>query len=454
MQGYRKSIWVAGVFAGLSLIESVGCTNSFAGDRDCFTCQAHAVRRYVRSSEVIDCRANNERAAEARLRERLARCQARTSCADSFAPDAVVQSVRDGVAMMEGAACQSKCTDPSCAPVETDPVDVSDVHGPVGRSPVAVDPTAAPSFQDVASFCSGHQYDAAPPVLALPAVTSLPDWCDEGATYAAIARACGAPRVVVVAAGADRSQAAGDVSHPFATIGDALRACHGPCHVLIGSGTYSEAVAVPDCTVLEGGVDVRDGHMVTGAARPRIEGSIRARGDSVLLSRLDVVDAYGALDTEGDVLVNDSILRGGYEAGSSAWGVVGPRICRSHLAGGYGGYDLAWHSSRLWIAGSAISACYEGAAMSWGSSDLRVENSVVFGGYNAIGTSWGSVGVTAEDSRLGSNYAAVNIHIAPDENDVFPKTFDVLIDGNSIASGTLPDSDPARNIVVRNNRRE
>jgi hypothetical protein len=167
-----------------------------------------------------------------------------------------------------------------------------------------------------------------------------------------------------------------------------------------------------------------------------------------------VEDAYGALHTDGEVLLSQAVLRGGYEGGSTAWSAQGPRICRSQVSGGYGGFDIAWHSSRLWIAGSAISACYEGAALSWGSRGLKVIDSIVYGGYGAVGTSWGSVDVEVRGSRLGSVYAAVSIHVAPDEYDVFPATFDVLVTHNTIVSGSLPEPDPKLNIVVEDNVRE
>src|SRR5207249_2521811 len=95
-----------------------------------------------------------------------------------------------------------------------------------------------------------------------------------------------------------------------------------------------------------------------------------------------------------------------------------------------------------------------GAALSWGSRGLQVLDSVVYAGYEAVGTSWGSVDVQVHGSRLGSDYAAVDIHIAADDNGVFPATFDVDVSGNVIASGTLPESDPTLNIIVENNTRE
>jgi hypothetical protein len=208
---------------------------------------------------------------------------------------------------------------------------------------------------------------------------------------------------------------------------------------------------VPACTFIEGGIRVADGIATRGAARPRIEGHIDARGRAIGLARIDVQDSYGALTVDGDVLVSEGVLRGGYEGGSSAWTATGPRLCRTHIAAGYGGFDIAWHSSQLWMAGSAVSACYEGMALSWGSRGLKVIDSVVYGGYSAVGTSWGSVDVEVRGSRLGSDYAAVDIHIAPDEYEVFPATFDVSATNNRIASGTLPESDPALNIVVENN---
>ena len=334
-------------------------------------------------------------------------------------------------------------------------IDPNAVDGPVGLAPPAVDPTTAPSLEDVQAFCSAHpNYDTPPPLLAVPPAADLPGWCDEGEAYRGMVAACGVPRVVFVAKNTDPAAGDGSVQTPFASVVDALSACAGrACHILVGPGTYVESFEVSGCTFIEGGIQVDGGVATRGAARPRVEGSVGVSGSAVL-ARLDVQDDYGALWTDGDVLVSDAVLRGGYEGGSAAFGATGPRICRTHIAAGYSGFDIAWHSSRLWVAGSAVSACYDGLALSWGARDLEVLDSVLYGDYSAVGTSWGSVGVDVRGNRLGSEFAAVDIHIAPDEYDVFPTTFDVNVIGNQIASGTLPENDPALNIVVRDNARE
>ena len=79
---------------------------------------------------------------------------------------------------------------------------------------------------------------------------------------------------------------------------------------------------------------------------------------------------------------------------------------------------------------------------------------MVYGDYTAIGTSWGSTDVVVQGSRLGARFQAVDIHIAPDDGAVLPRTFDVEITGNRIHSGTLPASDADLNIVVESNVRE
>jgi hypothetical protein len=316
-----------------------------------------------------------------------------------------------------------------------------------------VDQRLAPAFDDVAAFCSAHpHFDTPPPLLALPPQTGLPEWCSEDDAYRQLVADCGTPRVLLVANGGNPAVADGSLERPFPTIGAALSACAGaPCHVLVGSGTYVESLQVSQCTFIEGGIQVEDCTATTGAPRPRIEGSVSTAGSRIVLARLDIQDHYGALQVDGDLLLSDAVLRGGYEGGSASWSAAGPRICRSHIAAGYSGFGLAWDSTRLWLAGSAVSACYEGAALSWGSHGLRVLESVVYGGYSAVGTSWGSVEVEVRGSRLGSAYAAVDVHVAPDEHNVMPRWFDVSISDNRIVSGTLPESNPALNIVVENN---
>jgi hypothetical protein len=337
-----------------------------------------------------------------------------------------------------------------------DEIDAHHIGGPVGLAPPPIDPAAAASMDDVAAFCRAHRdYDTPPPLLALPPPSELPAWCSEEEAYRQLVAACGVPRVAAVAAGADPAVADGSIDRPFASIRDAIEECGGEsCHILIGSGTYAESPRIGDCTFVEGGIQIDGGTATRGAPRPQVHGVVHAAGSAIVLARLDVQHEYGALGTNGDVLVSDTVLRGGYKGGCSAWQATGPRLCRMSIAGGYSGFEIAWHSSRLWLAGSAVSACYEGMHLSWGSRDLKVLDSVVYGGYAAVSTSWGSTGVEVRGNRLGSEYAAVDIHIAPDDDDVFPATFDVTIAGNRIVSGSLPESDSARNIVVEGNTRE
>ena len=424
---------------------------SAANVSPCAACESRAARHFLGSSRVIDCQPGNT-ADEAHLRRALGRCEQRYACA-SGGPDALVTALGQLVDGVEAKLCgQPSGGGPGWGQV----IDLGTVRGPVGQVPPAVDPAAAPSFDDVAAFCRAHRdYDAPPPLLALPAVSQPAEWCDEDQAYANLVETCGPPRVVAVAKGADPASADGSAAAPFASITDALAACRGrACHLVIGPGTYVESPSVSRCTFLEGGVRIEAGVATRGATRPRVEGSIGARGNAIVVARVDVQGPYGALSSDGDVLVSEAVLRGGYEGGSSAFSATGPRICRTHIAAGYSGFDIAWHSSRLWIAGSAVSTCYEGAALSWGSRGLKVLDSVMYGGYEAVGTSWGSVDVEVRRNRLGSAYAAVDIHIAPDDHDVFPSTFDVIVTGNSIASGTLPASNPALNIVVQDNPRE
>ena len=415
----------------------------------CAVCKIDAARRFLGAGRVLSCREEIPSQAGGRLLRAIRSCEQRYDCVASDQSDAVLSSLRQAVEAIEASACERRCTGERCAGLTIEP---GVVDGPVGLAPPAVDQAGAASFDEVDEFCTLHpDYDAPPPLLALPAVAELPEWCSERDAYARIVQACGPPRVVVVAQGAAASSADGSIDKPFASISDAIGGCRGACHILVGPGTYVESLRVADCTFIEGGVAIGDGAAVQGASRPTIKGNVSAQGDAIVLARIDVEHEYGALNTDGDVLVSDAVLRGGYEGGSSAWSATGPRICRSSIAGGYGGFGISWQSTRLWLAGSAVSACYEGMALGWGSRGLKVIDSVVYGGYDAVGTSWGSVDVEVRGSRLASPYAAVGVHIAPDQNDVLPTTFDVTVTGNSIASGTLPESDPALNIVVEDN---
>jgi hypothetical protein len=436
-----------GHFGSVLLAASIGLHGpaldaSAAATSACSTCNAKAVKRFLRSKAGLDCRPGTGDPNE-RLHRAVTRCAKRLQC--TVTVEAAVAAVHDFVDSLEARICEP----------ETGDVAPSDIRGPVGHSPAAVEPNGAASLGVVAAFCAAHPaHNAVPPLMALPEVSRLPDWCDEDDAYREFVDTCGQPRIAFVSQGADPTGADGSIQAPFPSITGALQACGPVCHLLVGPGLYTESPGVPSCTFIEGGVSIQGDIVVPGAPRPRIEGSISASGSSITLARLDVQDTYGALHSAGDILVSDAVLRGGYEGGSSAWQAQGPRICRSHIAAGYGGADIAWHSSRLWVAGSAVAGCYEGLALSWGSRDLRVLDSVVYGGYQAIGTSWGSVTVDVRGSRLASEHAAVDIHIAPDEDDVFPVTFDVRVVGNSIASGTLPESDPDLGIVVRDNHHE
>src|SRR5262249_7314123 len=188
-----------------------------------------------------------------------------------------------------------------------------------GSSPPAVDRRSAPSLDDVEAFCRTHpDDDSAPPLLPVPPATEMPDWCDEAHAYAALVADCGTPRVVVVSAGAD-VDADGSAAKPYPSITAALADCHGACHVLVGTGTYLESPEMSRCTIVEGGLHVDDGVVTAGAPRPLVDGTIRATGTPILLARLDIEDDYGALSVDGDVVVSDAVLQGGYEGGSAGF---------------------------------------------------------------------------------------------------------------------------------------
>lgn len=404
----------------------------------CDVCETRAAARFQPTNVPVDCTAEPSPRARRRLTKALQRCHRRKAC--RLVADVRPLTTVDQIV----AASRTSCATPDDPPVGRAPVDESPADG-----------TGTASIGDVAAFCATQtDFTVAPPLMPLPSVDALPSWCDEEAAYQEIVAACGELPQVVVRAGA-AAGGNGTVAAPFDSIAAALAACAGRCHIAVTAGTYVENVQLFACTVLEGGFEIVDGALRRGAERPRIEGQVRADGDSILLARLDVNDAYGALSTGGDVLVSDAVLRGGYEAGSSAWQALGPRICRSYLAGGYGGFDVAWQSNRLWVAGSAISACYEGVALSWGSRGLRLVDSVVFGGYAGVGTSWGSVDVDVRGNRLGSAYAAVDVHVAADlsqgEDAPVPHDFAVTVVDNHVVSGSLPEHRPEIGIVVQDN---
>jgi hypothetical protein len=444
------------IVAAAALTTTVALAATDPGTR-CERCFEQRLDRAL-GRRAVACEARSNDDLLDRVQRRLRRCLRRRACKAAGRREVTRTQV---TAAVQRALCDATGNDPS-------PAEPVVVDGLVGEAPPAVEPSSGATFEEVAAHCATLvEYDDsdAPPLMALPASAELPDWCDEQAAYDDLVARCGTPRVVVVAATATGDGANGSPASPYPSIGAALAACAGPCHVLVASGSYAVGmVSVPRCTVIEGGVDVAGGVVTPGAPRPHVVGTIDAAGDAIVLARLDVEDGYGALVVDGDVLVSDSVLRGRYEAGSSAWTATGPRICASHLAANYSGFDLAWHSRRLWVAGSAVGTCYEGLALSWGSSDLRVVDSIVYGDYDALGTSWGSVGVTAHGNQLGGSYSVVDIHIAPDEDDVFPARFDVEVTGNRIhglgcgesvgddsVPPCLPPSDPSRGIVVEDN---
>jgi hypothetical protein len=460
-------ILLAGLlFAGAAEVPFPG--GAFAADGlECARCKTAAITRFSRRGREINCESPPPPAEAGRLRAAFRHCEARHGCdASNGDVEAVLETTRRFIEGVEAEICpcgteggRRDCP-PGAVPGWGEAIDPGTVQGPVGLVPPASSSDEAASFAEVAAFCEAHAggYDTPPPLLPLPETAELPEWCDESAAHRALADACGVPRVLVVARGADPGIADGSAGAPFASIGAAIAACAGPCHLLVGPGTYAESVRLPRCTILEGGVAVSDGVVTAGAERPRIEGDVWASDEANLIARVEIEDEYGALQADHGALVVDSVLRGGYEGGSAAWSARGPRICRTRIAGGYAGIDIAWESSQLWIAGSAISACYEGAALSWGSRGLKVLDSNVYGHLSAVGTSWGSFGVEVRGSRLGGGFAAVDVHDAPNLEmgldgpvEVWPESFDVSVTGNRIASGTLPESDASLGITVEGN---
>jgi len=426
-----------------------------AGDR-CGACIARRLTRVVRARDSLTCAAASDASVIDRLRKKLRPCLRRRVCKAAGRGLVSRGEVREFLQRLHCGAS------PADGPSSVEPVFV---EGPIGEAPPAVAPEAGATIGQVAAYCasidpSAHPLPTTlPPLMALPDAGELPAWCDEEEAYLDLADHCGTPSVVVVKAGSTAAVPNGTPSAPFPSIGAALAACAGPCHVLVAPGTYVESLDVPSCSVIEGGIALAGGTVTPGAVRPRILGTLSLT-DDVLLARLDVRGVDRALIIDGDVFVNDSVLRGGVEGGSTFRGTIGPKICRSHFAGNRYGTGLSWRSHRLWIAGSALSGCYEGIGMSWGSSGLEVLDSIVFG-QQAISASWGSVGITALRNRLVGLERAVSLYLRPDYEQPMPASFDVTVRDNRIRGfycgrpgwlqPCLPASDPALGIVVEDN---
>lgn len=441
----------------------VGLSSVHAADEAarCDACIEQRVERLVRKRASLTCDAAADVGTVDRLRKKLRPCLRRRACKVAARRFVSRTQVRASIQRL-------RCED---GPVQTtSSVDPAFIDAPVGKAPSAVASGSGATFDQVNDYCAAQGDDFeyprpnsdTPPLMALPDAAELPAWCDEEGAYLDLADQCGPLQVVVVQAGSSAATPDGSAAAPFASIGAALAACAGPCHVLVAPGTYAEDVSVPACSVIEGGIDVVAGSVTSGAARPQIVGAFEVGGDAIL-ARVDAYkDPRPVLITAGDLLVSDSVLRGGVDGVTSIQDAPGPRICRSHVSGGYGGAGIAWEAERLWVAGSAVAGCYEGLAISWASSDLRALGSTVFGGYDAIATSWGSFGATIIGNRLAGGYQVVAVHLGTADGYPQPASYDVevrdnvirsfgCVQGGALYQDCLPTSDAGLGIVVEDN---
>lgn len=276
---------------------------------------------------------------------------------------------------------------------------------------------------DALNQSSGDFAIPAPP--ALPASAGLPAACDESVRRDAVVEACGA-----------LTEASG------ATLAEAAASCVAgtTCHIVLPAGEFDGRVDL-GCVILEG-----------AGPETSIHGGLTFSAPSVL-ARVSVDDGYGAVGTTADLLVNEATLSAGYEGLGFAWDAdLDVAVCRSRVAGGYSGVAQSWGSERLTVAGNSIAACYEAVASSWGSSGLHVTQNLLLAGYVGVHIH-NSLASAIVGNTIYGEYQAVSVFSFEDdpEFDYDTTSAGVLISGNSILNGSLPESDPEHEILVENN---
>jgi hypothetical protein len=315
-----------------------------------------------------------------------------------------------------------------CPRLTTDE-EVNAIAAELGLTPdqLTVPPPVADdgAMTQLSRFCANGTNDQAPEPPAVPTpIEALPETCDEPSRIDAVVAACG-PLLEVPAS---------------LSLAVMLSACAAgnTCHVKLSAGTYSGNLSM-GCVVMEG-----EGEATI------IQGTLSFSAPSVL-ARVRIEAEYGAVSTTADLLINETMLMGGYEGIGVAWSQeLELTVCKSRIGAGYSGINQSWQSRRVTVAGSAMATCYEGVGISWGSSGLHLSQSIVLGGYTAVSIHQSS-GVAIIGNVLFGGVEAVGISnpAVGFEDEYGVQVTSVLVQRNDVRGGSLPLSDPDHNIVVR-----
>jgi hypothetical protein len=282
---------------------------------------------------------------------------------------------------------------------------------------------AACNEEALARGDGGDGNDVIPPTPSLPTFTSAPTLCDEPARIEALVSRCG-----------PLTETTG------ATLAEHAAACvpGTTCHIVLPAGDFDGDVAI-GCAVLEGAGDAT-----------RIRGTVSA-GDAVI-ARVAIEGAYAAIVPAGDLLVHEAQLRAGYEGLQVSWGAdIDVTVCRSRIAAGYSGASQSWDSQRLNVLQSAVSSCYEAVATSWGSQFLHVQENQLLAGHVGVNVHQ-SIASVVVGNTIFSDVEAVGITSWEDVDNADPYTpavEGVFVSNNVIVAGSVPGSDPDRDIIVQ-----
>jgi hypothetical protein len=262
-----------------------------------------------------------------------------------------------------------------------------------------------------------------PPTPTLPTFANDSALCDEAARIETLVGRCGP---LTPSTGA--------------TLQEAIDACvpGTTCHIVLPAGDFDGDVGI-GCAVLEGAGDAT-----------RIRGTVSA-SDSVI-ARVAIEADYAAIGPVGDLLVSETALRAGYEGLQVSWGAdVDVTVCRSRIAAGASGASQSWDSQRLSVVQSAVSACYEAVGTSWGSQHLLAQENVLLAGYSGVNIHQSLASVVVGNTIFGA-YEAVGITSWEDVDTSDPYTPNVegvFVSDNAIIGGSLPASQPERDIIVQ-----
>lgn len=279
------------------------------------------------------------------------------------------------------------------------------------------------SLEELVSACdvNGDSTTAPQLVPPAPATTDLPPECDEESRVAALIERCGPLEESTL---------------------DAASCAGRTCHVVLGAGTFPAPANGLSCAFVEG----------TGGTTLIVGG---ATVSDVVIARVRWDGEYGALSVMGDLLVNEAHISGDYEALSASWDAdYDIAVCRSRVRAGYSGIGQSWESRRLTVAGNAIASCYEGAASAWGSSELVVEQNILISAFDGVNIHESSC-TAVVDNVIAAGSSAVSTTIWPicdpatmGDCSFDPPTQRVLVDGNTVLSGVLPETMEDRQIFV------